>query len=377
MRAAGVAAVAAAIAAAAVAGMGAVAGVAAVAPAVAVAAVAAARIAAMAARRATHAAAAGAFADHHPAEHDRLGPLVRRRLEAGNDLLRDLVLRQPLDVAQEAVLVDADQRDRLALGAGAAGAADPVHVVLGHVRQLEVDDVRQLVDVDAAGGDVGRHQHLQVALLEVGERLGARGLALVAVDRHRRDVVLQQVLDQAVGAVLHAREDEHLVPVVLLDEVDQQVLLHLAADRVHLLRDQLGGLVAARDLDQHRRVQEPVGDRLDLVAEGGGEEQALLLLRQHREHLLDVVDEAHVEHPVGLVEDEDLDVREVERALAVVVEQAPRRGDEDVDAAAQLVDLRLHADAAEHHHAARAWSACRRCARFPRPGRRARASASG
>ena len=43
---------------------------------------------------------------------------------------------------------------------------------------------------------------------------------------------------------------------------------------------------------------------------------------------------------------------EVERALAVVVEQAAGRGDEDVDAAAQLVDLRLHADAAEHHHAA-------------------------
>ena len=151
--------------------------------------------------------------------------------------------------------------------------------------------------------------------------------------------------------MLHAREDQHLVPVVLLDQVDQQVLLHLAADRVHLLRDQLGGLVAARDLDQHRRVQQAVGERLDLVAEGGGEEQALLLLRQHREHLLDVVDEAHVEHAVGFVEDEDLDVREVERALAVVVEQAPRRGDEDVDAAAQLVDLRLHADAAEHHHA--------------------------
>ena len=45
--------------------------------------------------------------------------------------------------------------------AGAAGAADAVHVVLGHVRQLEVDDVRQLVDVDAARGDVGRDQHLQ------------------------------------------------------------------------------------------------------------------------------------------------------------------------------------------------------------------------
>ena len=80
------------------------------------------------------AASAGAFADHHPAEHDRLGPLVRRRREAGDDLLRDLVLDQPLDVAQEAVLVDRDERDRLARRAGAAGATDAVHVVLGDVR---------------------------------------------------------------------------------------------------------------------------------------------------------------------------------------------------------------------------------------------------
>jgi hypothetical protein len=126
-----------------------------------------------------------------------------------------------------------------------------------------------------------------------------------------RDTLLQQVLDEAVRAVLHAREDQHLVPVVLLDEVRQQVLLHLAADRVDLLARCSGGLVAPRDLDQHRLVQQAVGDVLDLVAEGRREQQALLFLRQHREHLLDVVDEAHVEHAVGFVEHEDLDVREV------------------------------------------------------------------
>ena len=54
--------------------------------------------------------------------------------------------------------VDADQRDRVALDAGAAGPADAVDVVLGDHRQLEVDDVRERVDVDAARGDLGRDQ---------------------------------------------------------------------------------------------------------------------------------------------------------------------------------------------------------------------------
>ena len=35
----------------------------------------------------------------------------------------------------------------------------------------------------------------------------------------------------------------------------------------------------------------------------------------------DVADEAHVEHAIGLVEDEDLDARQVDRALGDVVEE--------------------------------------------------------
>jgi hypothetical protein len=171
--------------------------------------------------------------------------------------------------------------------------------------------VRQLVDVDAAGGDVGRHQHLQRALLEVAERLGARALALVAVDRHGGDALVVQELREPVGAVLHAAEHQHLVPVLALDEVRQQVLLAVAVDRMDLLRDRLGRRVAARDFDQLRVVQQPVGEALDLVAEGGAEQQALLVLRHDGQHLLDVVDEAHVEHAVGLVEHEDLDAADV------------------------------------------------------------------
>ena len=64
-----------------------------------------------------------------------------------------------------------------------------------------------------------------------------------------------------------------------------------------------------------------------------------------------VVDEAHVEHAVGLVEDEDLEPAEADVALAHQVEQAAGRGDQDVDAARQRLDLRVLADAAEDHRA--------------------------
>jgi hypothetical protein len=58
------------------------------------------------------------------------------------------------------------------------------------------------------------------------------------------------------------------------------------------------------------------------------------------------VDEAHVEHAVGFVEHQDLDLAQVDGLLLDVVEQPARRGDDHVDPAAQRVDLRLHAHAA-------------------------------
>ena len=60
----------------------------------------------------------------------------------------------------------------------------------------------------------------------------------------------------------------------------------------------------------------------------------------------DVADEAHVEHSIGFVEDEDLDRRQVDRGPAGVVEQPARRGDHDLGAVAQSQHLRLEADAA-------------------------------
>jgi hypothetical protein len=71
------------------------------------------------------------------------------------------------------------------------------------------------------------------------------------------------------------------------------------------------------------------------------------LARQLPEDLPDVREEAHVEEAVGLVEHELGDRVQEEVAAARVVEQAPRGGDEHVDALLELVRLRGDGDAAE------------------------------
>ena len=56
-------------------------------------------------------------------------------------------------------------------------------VILGLRREVEVDDVRDALDVDAACGDVGRHEHAHRAGLEGLQRGEALVLAAVRVQR--------------------------------------------------------------------------------------------------------------------------------------------------------------------------------------------------
>jgi hypothetical protein len=65
------------------------------------------------------------------------------------------------------------------------------------------------------------------------------------------------------------------------------------------------------------------------------ENSRLCLLPGHqRQHLLDVVDEAHVQHAVGFVQHQDLAPGQVEHALLLQVQQAAGGGHQDVDAPA-------------------------------------------
>ena len=124
-----------------------------------------------------------------------------------------------------------------------------------------------------------------------------------------------------------AGEDQHLVPAARLEQVTEQFLLLFSIGFDDALGHRLGRRVARRDIDRSRVVQQAAGQFADFRREGGREHQVLPLLGQQRDDLADVADEAHVEHAVGFVEDENLDGREVDRALLHVVEQTARRRD--------------------------------------------------
>ncbi len=75
----------------------------------------------------------------------------------------------------------------MAVVAGTRRAADAVHVILGHMRHVEIDDLRQFPDVEPARGDFGRNQRREFSSLEVSKCACPRSLTLVAVNRRGAD----------------------------------------------------------------------------------------------------------------------------------------------------------------------------------------------
>ena len=96
------------------------------------------------------------------------------------------------------------------------------------------------------------------------------------------------------------------------------------------------------------------GEAADGAVDRRRKQHRLARRRRQRADAIDILLEAHVEHPVRFVEDQDLQSGQVDTTALDVIDQPARRGDEDVDAALELAVLRRIRRAAEQAHRAQA-----------------------
>ena len=157
-----------------------------------------------------------------------------------------------------------------------------------------------------------------------------------------------QVAVEAGDLALAVREHDRLRDRLLADQPDQGAPLQLAARCRHQHRvDRVDRGRRAADLDPGRVAQELLDDPAHAGRHGGGEQQRLPPAGEQGQDTLDIGHEAHVEHPVGLVDHEDVDAAEQHLAAVEPVEQAAGGRDQDVDAPLQRLLLVAHADAAD------------------------------
>ncbi|KAJ6438178.1 LOW QUALITY PROTEIN: acetyltransferase [Purpureocillium lavendulum] len=272
-----------------------------------------------------------------------------------------------LEVRQEPDLVGLQEHEAAALAISASRrSAHSVDVVARVVRRVELDDevdggdLRNVSNgmrcdtiggqshIKTTGGDIRADQNTMRRVAELEERVGALLLLLLAVQvQHRAVDVVEElgvVLDRVAAAEedddllllgLHAlqereEEDEPFVGlaqhVALLEALDGAVLLLL----VHV--DTRGARLAHTDFGRLR---------------GGEEHRLAVVVLQDLDNLSDLILETDFQYPVGLVDDERLEVLEDEGGVEEVVEQAAGRGNQQVHALGQLLRLGLAVGAAD------------------------------
>ena len=124
-----------------------------------------------------------------------------------------------------------------------------------------------------------------------------------------------------------------------LDHVGGQLHALVALD----LPEDVGGaqlvLRGLREHVTHRVALVAAHERVDRAVERGREQQGLAGFGRHVEQVLDRGQEAHVGHAVGLVDDDDLDLAEVDFTALDEIGETARARDDDVDAATQVLQL--------------------------------------
>ena len=106
------------------------------------------------------------------------------------------------------MLARLDEGDGYALASRPARAPDAMHIGIGVRRHVVVHDVADVLDVEAARGDVRRNEHVQGAIAEAAHDPVAGLLGEAAVERAGVVTAAAQRLGQVVHLAACPGEDE-------------------------------------------------------------------------------------------------------------------------------------------------------------------------
>src|SRR5271157_981264 len=105
-------------------------------------------------------------------------------------------------------LLSREERRSDAAFACTSGATRSMDEVLSVLGQIVIDDVGDVLNVDAAGSQIGRDQHAMASLLKSEESGAPLGLRAVAMNHGGGETVASQILGEAFRPALRACEDE-------------------------------------------------------------------------------------------------------------------------------------------------------------------------
>ena len=236
----------------------------------------------------------------------------------GTELLRYFRLgngftQQFFDDPEFILFFFADEGECNAVRFGPCRTADPVDIVLAVIGDIIIDHHFYIVDVDAAGKDIRGHEDGKAPALEFQQYLFAGSLVQVRMDLADIELRPFQLHGELFDIMFLRAEDEGALQVARFEQpFHERYLLGFVDDEGVLFNT--GRRFGDRDIDLYRLMEDLTGQVADLCRHRGRKQQVLPFGRHKGNDLHDIIIEAHVQHTVGLVEDEVLEPLELDIA---------------------------------------------------------------
>ncbi len=261
------------------------------------------------------------------------------------DTLRD----ELLDISEVLFLFSITEGDSDTTSTCPACASDAVDIGLGDIRELEIDDMRELIDIDPTCRDIGRDEDTDFFVLESCECCLAIILGFIAMDSFRWYTCEIEVFHDFIGSMFCPREDKYSLNIFIFQDIFEEVLLIVLIDEVHALTDHMSRTRWRSDFD-FRRIGEDISGEVDYSRRHGRrEEERLSLARKLGDDLLHIMDESHIEHTICLIEYEEFDLPKIDESLLHEIEQSTWSRDQDIDPFWERIDLTMLAHTSEYH----------------------------
>jgi hypothetical protein len=216
------------------------------------------------------------------------------------------------------------------------------------IGKIKIEHVRDVLDIDAATGDIGGHQHKHITFFERGEGFGSGGLTLITMNGIRGNANLAELLRQTICSVFCSCENNAARNHLSLDKVNEQLALVTFLDERNVLLDPVGGWRFWTDVNFYRTVKHSAGECTNGFRHGCTEHEILTLVWDKSEDTLNVLAKAHVKHAVSLIQNEVFNLAQINMALIVKVQEASWCCDQNIHATSKSFDLWRLPDSTEN-----------------------------
>ncbi len=217
--------------------------------------------------------------------------------------------------------------------------------------QVVIDHRRQFGNIQAASCNICGDHDLDLAFFKLFKGSQSFRLGFVTMDRVGGDTLAQELSGQATGADFRIGKDNHLPQTLRLHQMGHCGTFGLMAlNLINNLGDIFCRGIASGNLNHHRAViQKGLRELANLWRKSGGKEKALPGFGQQINDALQIRQEPHVQHSIGLIKHQYRDRRQGHGFLLHMVQQTARSGDQNFHARAKLSRLWIHINATKDH----------------------------